>query len=98
MAKYLVLWHIDTTRIPVSPQEQRAMLEGSIAMVEQDAKTGISKDWGQFVAGMRGYGIVEGTEVEIATMLQKYTPFVQFELHPVMSARMVKQAIKALPR
>ena len=98
MARYLVLWHIDTTRIPVSPQEQRAILEGSIAMVEQDAKTGISKDWGQFVGGMRGYGIVEGAEVEIATMLQKYTPFVQFELHSVLPVRMMKQVIKAIPK
>jgi hypothetical protein len=98
MAKYLILWQIDTTRVPGTPQELRAMYEGSLAMVEQDAKTGISKDWGQFVGEPRGYGIAEGTEVEIAKMLQKYVPYLQFELHPVMPARLVRQVIKAMPR
>jgi hypothetical protein len=36
MAKYLILWQIDTTRIPATPQERRAMYEGSLAMVEQE--------------------------------------------------------------
>ena len=98
MAKYLILWQIDTTKMPGTPKEIKAMYEGSLAMVEQDAKTGISKDWGQFVGSPRGYGIAEGTEVEIASMLQKYVPFVQFELHPVMSARMMRQVIKAMPK
>jgi len=98
MAKYLILWQIDTSRIPETPQELRAMYEGSLAMVEQDAKTGISKDWGQFIGAPEGYGIAEGTEVEIAQMLQKYAPLIQFELHPVMSARMLKQVIKAMPK
>jgi len=98
MAKYLVLWQVDETRIPVNPQERTAILEGSIAMVEQDSKKGISKDWGQFVGEGRGYGIAEGTEVEVTAMLQQYAPYVQFEVHPVMSARMVRQAIKAMSK
>ena len=98
MAKYLVLWQIDTTKTPVTPQEQRAMYEGSLAMVEQDGKSGISKDWGQFIGENRGYGIAEGTEVEIASMLQKYVPYIQFELHPVMTTRMIRQVIKTMPK
>ena len=98
MAKYLVLWRIDTTRIPATPQEQRAMYEASVAMVEKDAKTSVSKDWGQFVGEDRGYGIADGTEVEIAAMLQQYAPFVQFEVHPVLTTRMVRQVIKTMPK
>ena len=98
MAKYLVLWQIDTTRTPATPQEQRAMYEASLAMVEKDAKSGISKDWGQFIGGTRGYGVVEGNEVEIASMLQQYNPFVQFELHPVLTTRMIRQVIKTMPK
>jgi hypothetical protein len=47
---------------------------------------------------MRGYGIAEGTEVEVSTMLMQYAPYVQFEVHPVMPARLVRQVIKAVPR
>jgi len=98
MAKYLLLWRIDTSRTPATPQEQRALYEASLAMVEQDAKTSVSKDWGQYVGESRGYGIAEGTEVEVAAMLQKYAPFVQFEVYPVMTTRMVRQVIKTMPK
>ncbi|HXZ94487.1 MAG TPA: hypothetical protein VEG28_01055 [Dehalococcoidia bacterium] len=96
MAKYLILWQIDGTKVPVSPQERAAMWDPFMSMVEQDLKTGISKDWGSYVGELRGFSIAEGTEVEIGNMLQRYVPYVQFEVHPVMPTRQVRQVIKAL--
>lgn len=98
MARYLMLWQIDATRIPVSPQERASMWEPFVTMVEQDMKKGISKDWGSFVGELKGFAIAEGTEVEIDNLLQQYVPFVQFEVHPVVSTRQVREVIKALSR
>lgn len=98
MAKYLAIWQVDETKLPANPKERVAMLEASIAMVEKDLKKGISKDWGMFLGEGRGYGIAEGTEVDVAAMLQQYEPYVKFELHPVLSARMVRQVIKSMPK
>jgi len=96
MAKYLILWQIDGTKVPANPKERASMWEPFVNMVEQDMAKGISKDWGAFVGELRGYAIAEGTEVEIGNMLQQYVPYVQFEVHPVMATGPVREVIKAL--
>ena len=96
MARYLILWTIDETRVPVSAKERAAMWEPFVTMVEQDQAKGISKDWGSCVGEMRGYSVAEGTEVEIANMLQQYVPFVHFEVHPAVSTGQVREVLKSL--
>jgi len=49
MAKYLLLWEIDTTKLPVSPKERGAGWKTLMEMVKQDIKKGLIKDWGAFV-------------------------------------------------
>jgi hypothetical protein len=96
MARYLILWQIDTARVPVSAQERAAMWEPFVSMVEQDQAKGTSKDWGSFVGEMRGFSIAEGTEVEIGNLIQQYVPYVHFEVHPVVSTAQVREVIKAM--
>ena len=96
MGKYLVLWEIDTTKIPVSPKERGAGWSILMEMVKQDMKKGLTKDWGAFVGELRGYAINEGSELEIMNALQQYSPFVHFKVHPIASVSQVEEMIKAL--
>ena len=96
MGKYLVLWEIDTTRIPVSPKERGTGWNALMGLIKQDIKKGIVKDWGAFVGETNGYAVHEGTEVEIGNTLQQYSPFVHFKLHPIASVSQVEEVIKAL--
>lgn len=96
MGKYLLLWELDPTKVPVNPQERAAAWKSMIEMVKQEIEKGMTKDWGSFVGELRGYSVVEGTEVEIGTMVQKYVPYVHFEVHPVGSVEQVEDVIKAL--
>ncbi len=96
MGRYLILWQINETRVPENPKERAAMWEPFVSMVEQDQAKGISKDWGSFVGEMRGYSIAEGTEVEIGNLIQQYVPYVQFEVHPVVSTGQVREVIRAM--
>ena len=96
MGRYLLLWEIDPTRIPVDPQQRAAAWKPLIEMVKRDMKKGISKDWGSFVGEGSGYGVAEGTEVEVANMLQQYAPFVRFKVHPIASLSQVEEVMKAL--
>jgi len=98
MGKYLVLWEIDETKVPISPQERGAGWSALMDMVKQDIKKGISKDWGSFVGELAGYAVAEGTEVEIGNMMQQYVPFVHFKAHPIASVSQVEEIIKALPK
>jgi hypothetical protein len=98
MGKYLYLWEIDRTKIPVDSKERGAGFSILMEMVKQDIKKGITKDWGVFVGEHNGYSIVEGTEVEIMNQVQQYTPFVYFKVHPVGSVSQVEEMIKALTK
>ena len=98
MGKYLLLWEMDRTRLPVSPKERGTGLSTLLEKVKQDLKKGQLKDWGAFVGEMSGYSVHEGTEVEIMNAIQQYTPFVQFKVHPIASVGQVDEMIKALTK
>ena len=53
-------------------------------------------DWGEFLGGHAGYTINEGTEQELALALMRYTPYVKFKVHPVLSRSQIEDNIKAL--
>ena len=98
MGKYLVLWEIDLTKVPISPQERGAGWRALTDMVKQDIKKGMTKDWGAFVGELRGYAVAEGTEVEIGNWTEQYVPFVRFKVHPIASISQVDEIIKALSK
>jgi len=96
MGKYLALWEVDPTRVPVSPQERAAGWAALTNMVKEDMKKGLIKDWGAFVGEIGGYSIAEGTEVEIGKMNVQYAPFVRFKVYAIASLSNVEQVIKSL--
>jgi hypothetical protein len=96
MGKYLALWEVDPTRVPVSPQERAAGWAALTNMVKEDMKKGLVKDWGAFVGEISGYSIAEGTEVEIGKMNVQYAPFVRFKVYAIASLSNVEQVIKSL--
>ena len=98
MGKYLVLWEIDLTRIPADPQQRATAWKPLTEMVKQDMKEGKTKDWGAFVGELNGYSVAEGTEVEIARMLLRFSPFVHFKTHPIASISQVEETIKAVTK
>ncbi len=87
---------MDNTRAPVDPKERGGAYQLLIAMVKQDMQKGIMKDWGSFVGELNGYGVAEGTEVEIGNMMQQYIPFVTFKTRAVASLSQVDEISKAL--
>jgi hypothetical protein len=98
MGKYLLLWEVDQIRAPISPQERGAAWAALMDMVKEDLKRGIMKDWGAFVGEINGYGVAEGTEVEIGNMTERYVPWVVFKAHPVASVKQVDEIVKALTK
>ena len=98
MGKYLLLWEIDATKIPVSPKERGAGWNTLMQMVKQDIKKGVTKDWGSFVGELSGYAVDEGSELEVMNALQQYFPFVHFKVHPIASVSQVEEMIKALTK
>jgi hypothetical protein len=96
MAKYLLLWEIDQTRIPVDPKERGAAWTVLLNMVKQDIEKGSTLDWGSFAGETNGYSVVEGTEVEIMMLTTQYSPYVSFTVHPVASVSQVEELLEAM--
>jgi hypothetical protein len=96
MGKYLVLWEVDQTKIPIAPKERGEGWGMLMAMVGQDIKKGITQDWGAFVGESKGYAINEGTEIEVMRSLQQYVPFCIFKVYPVATEKQVNEMIKGL--
>jgi hypothetical protein len=98
MGKYLLLWEIDQTKIPVDLKERGGEFGVLMKVIKQDIKKGLLKDWGLFVGEHNGYSVVEGTEVEVIKATQRYTPFICFAAHPVASVHHTGEMIKALTK
>ena len=98
MGKYLLIWEIDRTKLPVSPKERGAGWNALLEMVKQDIKKGLIKDWGTFIGELGGYAVEEGSELEVMNAVQQYTPFVHFKVHPIGSVSQVEEMIKAMTK
>ena len=96
MGKYLLLWEVDPTRTPEDVKERGGAWELLIAMVKEDIKKGMVKEWGAFVGEINGYLVAEGSEVEIGNMVQQYVPFVSFKVRAAASVSQIGENIKAM--
>ena len=96
MGRYLLLWDMDMSRVPVSPQERAAGWSMLTGMVREDMAKGALKDWGSFVGELKGYAVAEGTEVEIGSFIQRYVPYVSFKTHAVGTVSQVEEIIRTL--
>ena len=96
MGKYLVLWEIDKTKVPVNPKERGDGWRMLTNMVKQDLAKGVVKDWGAFVGELNGYFVAEGSEVELGKLTQQYVPFVFFKTYPAASIAQVEDVLKSL--
>ena len=96
MGKYLILWEVDQTKIPLDPKQRGQGWGLLMAMVRQDIEKGITKDWGAFVGESKGYAVNEGTELEVMKALQQYVPFCIFTVHPISTESQVNEMIKGL--
>lgn len=96
MGKYLMLWEVEQAKIPIDSKERGTGWGMLMAMVKQDREKGLLSSWGSFVGETNGYGIYEGSEVEVMNAIQQYIPFVIFDVKPIASEEQVNEMIKAM--
>ncbi|MGP8152877.1 MAG: hypothetical protein ACLQBQ_01870 [Smithella sp.] len=98
MGRYLLLWEIDRTKIPLDIKERGIGFEMLLGIVNDDIKKGITKDWGAYIGEYKGYSVVEGTEVDVINQLERFSPFVIFNVHPIASVANVGEMIKVMKK
>ena len=95
--KYLILWELDQTKLPIDPKERAAGWAAFMAMVRKDHERGVTTSWGSILGG-GGYTLMEGTVLEVMIALQQYVPFVTYKVHAIASESQVNELIKALSK
>jgi hypothetical protein len=83
MGKFFLKWSLDASRVPIDPKERGAGWTLLMNMIKDDRENGILHDWGAFPSEGKGYCIVEGSNLDVMKMTDKYVPYVSFEVYPV---------------
>jgi hypothetical protein len=96
MGKYLMLWELNSTLIPIDPHERGQGYAALMEFVQQDIEVGLTKDWGCYVGEGNGYCVVEGDEVDVSKMIQRYVPFCDFSTHPIATLDQMIEVIRSL--
>ena len=96
MGRYLTLWEVDLSRVPEDPKEQLEYFTKLHNMVKEDMKNGITKDFGMFLGGDRGYTVEEGTDEEVAMACMKYCPALKIKVKAVLSTSQLEEIMKKL--
>jgi hypothetical protein len=98
MAKYLMLWELDETKIPANPKERAAAWAPLVERVRQNMKQGSTKAWGSFAGETRGFAIHEGDDMTVSMHVQQFLPFVTFNIYPFISIDQMEELIKNLQK
>jgi hypothetical protein len=96
MGKYLVLWELDESKIPLDAKERGTAWKAFMGVVKQNLETGTGSDWGSFVGQHKGYAVHEGSEVAVGLDLEKFVPFVRFKAYPISTVDQVDELVEAL--
>ena len=98
MSQYLLLWELDETKIPISPDERGAAWSPFVDMVRQSMKQGSTKFWGSVAGEPKGFAIFEGDEMALSMHIQQFMPFVKFKVHPIISIDQMDEIAKNLQK
>ena len=96
MPKYFMLWEVDAARAPVNPKERGAAWASMLNMIKQDMKDGKISDWGSFAGEGKGYSVSTMTELELAKSLQRFFPYVTFQVHQIMSVDQTAELARSM--
>ena len=96
MAKYLITWESDMSRVPTDPKERAAMRMKMLEMTKQNLKEGKISDWGIFLGGFKGYAIGQGSAIDMAIGTAQFSPYVTFNVQEVLSVDEMLEAMKSL--
>lgn len=95
MPKFFIEWE---GNVSLNSEDYANLLKKTLSLLEM-VKAGMKShkitDWGAYGDLRTGYMIIEGTQEEIMTELLKYTPFVLFDVKPVVNVDQTIEAVKA---
>ena len=96
MAKYLILWESDMSRMPADPNERGALIGKQMEMTKKALDEGQITDWGIFAGGGAGYAIGEGETADMFRGAMQFTPYVKFKAMTVLTIDEAAEVMKSM--
>ncbi|MFC2014444.1 hypothetical protein ACFLUP_00435 [Chloroflexota bacterium] len=96
MPKYLITWEIESARTPIDPKERGKMWTQMLSLIQQDMKDGKTTDWGSLPGEGKGYSISEQSALDLSKNLQRFSPFIKFQVNQVMTLAETIELSKSL--
>jgi hypothetical protein len=96
MAKFIVFWEYDTTKLPETHEQQISLYNEQVNMLKGafEKRNPQILDLGQFPGSYKGYLICEGTPQEIDFGLAEFTPYIKFDVYPILSLEQILENLK----
>jgi hypothetical protein len=85
MAKFYMRWKLNRMLIPTNPEERVKLWLTMLEQVKADLKSGAITDWGICSDLSAGYSFAETDEKTLHATILKWSPYVQFNIKPVLS-------------
>jgi hypothetical protein len=98
MAKYLILWEEDTSRVPADPNERAALISKQMELTKKALDERQVTDWGIYAGGNAGYAISERTPADALMGVMQFSPYIKFQVHPVLSLAEAAEVMKSMKR
>ena len=96
MSKFLNLWEVDSSKMPMDLNERAAVMGKLLEMTKKMLDEGQVNDWGIFAGGGAGYAVAGGTEAETLKRTMQFAPYIKFQVHPVLSVNEVAEVMKSM--
>ncbi|MCC6341874.1 MAG: hypothetical protein IT166_06735 [Bryobacterales bacterium] len=96
MARYLMLWELDKSRIPEELEKRKAQHLGFQEIVRQQMKSGEISQWGAYAGETKGFCIVEGSAEDVHKLTGRWVPWVSFEVKELLTIEQVGKATAAM--
>jgi hypothetical protein len=98
MARYLMLWELDQTKVSADRKERAALWAPMVEGIKKRIQAGRTKDWGCFAGGMKGFSVHEGDEMTVSNAVQSFLPYVKFEVHQIISIEQLGELVESLKK
>lgn len=95
MAKYFATWDVVRERMPDDPATIANSWKMLLGMVKADLESGTLEEWGAFPGSLGGYGVIQGSDMDVMQFTMKYAPYIAFEVRPLVRAGEVGEFLDA---
>lgn len=94
----LTLWEANQSLFPTDREESNKLISSMLETVRKSIDSGDLMLWGESAGGACGFAVSERDIKEIYAMTAMYSPYIKFEVKPMLSVEEVIEIHKGMKK